>query len=120
MSTVAVATIVDTLARHRFRYQDEDELQRGLAAVLAREGFEVEREVRLNRRDRIDLIVGRVGVEVKVAGEASSLLRQVTRYVGSDRVDAVLVVTNRVRHLRLPPKINEKPVAVVALAAAGL
>src|SRR5258708_35581089 len=83
------APIIDVLATHRFSYATEDDLQRGLAAALAGAGFDVEREVRLDNRSRIDLLVGRVGVEVKVAGAATSVLRQLRRYALSDRVDGL-------------------------------
>jgi hypothetical protein len=36
----------------------------------------VEREVRLNARDRIDLLVDRVGIEVKVTGAWRDVERQ--------------------------------------------
>jgi hypothetical protein len=55
-----------------------------------------------------------------VAGRRDALRRQLERYAESDRVDVLVVVTNRVRHLRLPIEINGKLVIVVTLAAAGL
>jgi hypothetical protein len=112
--------IVAAIAEHRFRYADEDELQRGLAVALCGHGYLVEREVRLDARNRIDLFVEeRVAIEVKIAGTPDSVMRQVTRYAADDRVKAIVLVTSRTRH-RLPPEINGKPVRVVSLAAAGL
>lgn len=103
----------------RFRYVREDDLQEGLAEALRSEGFELEREVRLDARNRIDLLVGRVGVEVKVAGRPDAVLRQLERYAESDLVDAIMLVTSRVRH-RVPAELNGKPVTVVQLAGWGL
>lgn len=112
--------LVDAIRRRRFRYVDEDELQRGLAAALEADGFEIEREVILSPRDRIDILAGRVGIEVKVAGQAASVVRQLERYAESDRVDELVLVTSRVRHLAVPSEIGGKPVSVVAIAGGGL
>lgn len=114
MSLSALDQVVDVIRGHRFRYVDEDELQQGLAAALSAAGLRVEREVRLDARSRIDLLVERVGVEVKVGGPAAALERQVQRYAASDAVDAVVVVSSRVRHLRLPAELNGKPVEVLS------
>lgn len=114
-----VAVIVSSIQGHRFNYANEDQLQEGLAAMLAGEGFDVEREVRLSGRDRIDLLVGDVGIEVKVAGQAGRVLAQLTRYAEHDRIGALVLVTTRVSH-DAPPRINGKPVALVSLVSAGL
>lgn len=104
---------------HRFSYSDEDRLQEGLAAALSG-SFPVEREVRIDARSRIDLVAGRIGVEVKVAGTVAELQRQISRYLASDLLDGLVVVTTRVGHLALPIAIHGKPVAVVTLAGQGL
>ena len=117
---IQAAAVIRTIRGCRFRYADEDQLQEGLTAALRAAGFEPEREVILSPRDRIDLLVDRVGIETKVAGRRDALRRQLERYAESDRVDVLVVVTNRVRHLRLPIEINGKLVIVVTLAAAGL
>jgi hypothetical protein len=117
---VSVCTpIVDVLAARRFSYASEEDLQAGLAAALADTGFEVEREVRLDDRSRIDLVVGRVGVEVKVAGKPGSVLSQLRRYAASDRLDGLLLVTSAVRH-RLPDTVGGKPLSVFQIVGAGL
>jgi hypothetical protein len=109
--------LVDIIRAHRFGYADEDELQRGVAAALSSRGLSVEREVRLDSRNRVDLLVDRVGIEVKVkvGGSSAAVRRQVTRYAESDRLDAVLVVTSRLRHLQLPGEIAGKPVRTVSV-----
>jgi hypothetical protein len=107
--------VVDVIRGHRFAYVDEDELQRGIAAALTAHGMTVEREVRLDARSRLDLLVGRIGIEVKVGGSAGALCRQVTRYAESDRLDAIVAVTSRVRHLALPAEIAGKPVRAVSV-----
>jgi hypothetical protein len=120
----SVMDVVDAIARTirgcRFRYSSEDELQQGLAQALTEAGFGVEREVRLDSHSRLDLLVGRVAVEVKVAGPARGVRAQVDRYLLNDRLDGLVLVTSRVRHVTLPRESNGKPIVVVELAGVGL
>lgn len=111
--------LLTVLRGARYRYATEDELQQALAAALTGAGYTVEREVRLNSRDRIDLLVDRVGIEVKIAGERRTVERQLARYSESDLVDELVLVTTRARH-RPPAQLNWKPVHVVSLLGAGL
>jgi len=93
--------IIDVIRAGRFLWSNEAELQAALAEVLTGAGYPVEREVRLGDRDRIDLLVGRVGIEVKVAGWWRDVERQLNRYRESDGLDALILVTARAQHLRI-------------------
>lgn len=115
-----IVAIAAAVRGFRFRYASEDELQRGIAKALAGAGFVVEREVRLDGASRIDLLVDRVGIEVKVDGNARTVARQCARYLAHEPLDGLILVTNRVRHLRLPAEVNGKPIIVIELAGAGL
>lgn len=114
-----VTAIVEALEGYRFNFGNEDELQAGLAGALRNAGYEVEREVRLDGRSRIDLLVEGVGIEVKVKGKAADVLSQCERYAAQDRIEALVLVTTSARH-RLPHSINGKPVRVVSLGAGRL
>ena len=116
---MSAKAIADVLRRHRFNYSDEDQLQEGIAGALTAAGFEPEREVRLNGRSRIDLLVGRVGIEVKVAGKPGAVAGQLSRYASCEQIEGLVLVTSRVRH-RMPLEMEGKPVEVVQLAGAGL
>jgi hypothetical protein len=111
-----VRSIVDA---HRFRYTNEDELQEGLALALTRAGHQVEREVRLNDRDRIDLLVGTAGIEVKIAGQPGRVVEQLRRYAEHDRISELVLVTSRVRH-QAPGALNGKAVTVICIAGHSL
>lgn len=87
--------LVDLLESYRFSFRSERDLQDGVEGVLGAGGLEFEREVRLNARDRIDFMVGSIGLEVKIAGSATNLLRQLARYAEHERVDSLVVVTSR-------------------------
>jgi hypothetical protein len=114
-----IARVVGT---HRYHYADEYQLQDGVARALEKAGWTVWREFILTPRDRIDLLVSRdsshwFGVEVKVAGNAAKVAAQLRRYVADKRVEGVVLVTSRIRHLA--PRA-EKPIQVVCLAGQGL
>lgn len=111
-----VVDIVDCLRGVSFHYVDEDELQRGLSFVLTDAGYRVQREVALAPGERIDLMVGHVGIEVKIASTAATVHRQLKRYAATGLVDALILVTNRARHMTLDEiTIGSVPVTVVRL-----
>lgn len=116
----ALGRVVETLRSYRFSTADEDELQQAIADVLERAGLDPEREHRLGARDRIDLLVERVGIEVKVAGAARAVERQLARYAESDEIDALILVTSRARHITVPTSLNGKPVVVVSLVGGAV
>lgn len=114
-----VSSIAKVFSTAQFRYANEDQLQHGLELALQNAGLRPVREVRLTPRNRIDLMVERIGIEVKVAGTRRDVLAQITRYADSDQVDGLVLVTTNPRH-RMPEEINGKPVVVVSLTARGL
>lgn len=110
MDAVAAA-----LASVRMPAQPEEyDIHAAVARALSDAGLEFEHEYRLGPRRRIDFRVGRVGIEVKKGRPASSELRaQLQKYLESDALDAVIVVTQRVT--ALPVTIGGKPVRLVSL-----
>lgn len=110
--------ISNLLARLTFRYRDERELQAGIHCALEGAGYSPEREVVLAPGDRIDLLLRseKVGIEVKVGGNAETLFRQCERYARSTSVDGLIVLTNRAKHagyIAEMPHIGQKPFRVV-------
>jgi hypothetical protein len=103
--------------RLRYSYTHEIELHRGIGQVLADAGEVTDREVILGPRDRIDfLLPDGVGIEVKVAGQAGDVLRQLVRYAASPRVAGLLLVTTRRRHVQgLPTAVAGKPLCPLLL-----
>lgn len=102
-------TVAETIRAHRFRYSTEDELQAQVASLFPG----AEREVRLSPRDRIDIRVGDVGIECKVAGSVSDVIRQVHRYSKTPWLSGIVLVTNRVAHRNVPAAVKGLPVVVV-------
>jgi hypothetical protein len=107
--------LADLLARYRYTYQSEIDLQRLLAGTLTDAGFAAEREVRVAPRCRIDILVGRVGIEVKIDGSAEDAAWQLLRYAHSPLLDALVLATTCARHRTLPPVIAGTPLHVAYL-----
>lgn len=114
--------VVAALGERIYRAPRERELQDGIEIVLCENGFRVEREFRLNKRDRPDFLVnGCVAVEVKMRASGSAVLSQLARYATDRRVKALVVATPRLSSLSgMPAEILGVPVRVVALRGSGL
>ena len=117
--TDALSPIIDRVAAAlsavRMPAQPEEyDIHGAIAEALAAAGLEYEHEYRLGPRRRIDFRVGRIGIEVKKGRPASSALAaQLRKYLESDELDAVIVVTQRVT--RVPNAIDGKPVVLISL-----
>jgi hypothetical protein len=111
------AALVTLLRRHRFLFASESELQAGIADVLRAAGIPFGREVKIGERDRIDFLVGSVGVEVKINGSPENLIRQLHRYAQSPAISELLVVSSRCKLTGgLPETLSEKPIVALSLA----
>ena len=110
-----MAAIAAALSAVRMPAQPEEyDIHAAVAAALDAAGLVYEHEYRLGPRRRIDFRVSRVGIEVKKGRPASSALRaQLQKYLESDALDAVIVVTQRAT--RLPSTLCGKPVALLSL-----
>lgn len=113
-----VEGLVTALKKYRINYASESELQQGVAGVFEKEGYAFEREVFLSPGDRIDFIVGDIGIEVKTGGSLSALLRQLYRYAKYDSIKCLLVITSRNWLTQLPEKVREKPIQIINLGNA--
>lgn len=103
------------LHSHRYTWNNEAELHKHLAAVLTEAGHTVQREVTVAPRCRIDLVVDRTGIEVKVNGTPETVARQLQRYAHSDDLDALVLATTCVRHRVIPAELGGLPITVVNL-----
>ena len=65
--------------------------------------------------DRIDFLVGRIGIEVKTRHSRADVLRQLDRYAQSEMLDSLILVTTRAQHRDAPESIRGKPLALVYL-----
>lgn len=99
-------------------YSEEGALRDAIAGVL---GDAAVREAVVGPRERIDFLVGKMGIEVKVKGSRSEVTRQLFRYAECEGIDEILLVTTKMQHsLRMPSSMLGKPVAVIVLWGAML
>jgi hypothetical protein len=108
-----IEVIRSAVSAHRLRYVDERGLQDAVARALANAGVEARAEVVIAPGARIDFLVGRVGIEIKVDGAPAAVERQLRRYLRSDALDALVLITNRVRHARIASPASAKPISVL-------
>jgi hypothetical protein len=108
-------TIAKAIYESKFHFNEEKDLQRGIAQVLTQLKFEFKAEVPLTRGDRLDFLVGDVAIEVKVDSSTSSVTRQLWRYAKLPEVNHLILVTTRSKHKNMPDEMNGKPLYVVYL-----
>jgi hypothetical protein len=113
--------LVSTILAAPLSYANEAQLQAQLAATLAAAGYEVEREVVLDDGvSRIDLQVGRIGIEVKVKGSLPDIRRQLARYARDEGLDELILVTTRAAHHGIPTTLGGKPLTLCSLVGMRL
>lgn len=110
-----VQAILAALSSIRISAQPEEyEIHQAVAQVLDSAGIAYIHEHRLLPGRRIDFACGSVGIEVKKSRpDAARLRSQLERYLSQTSLTAMIVVLQR--PCRLPERICEKPVYVLAL-----
>jgi hypothetical protein len=93
--------VVAALTSVRYHVSQEGPLHDAIARVLASNGIEAEHEVKLGPRERIDFLVGDVGIEIKMRGTVSKIAAQLWRYAKSPRVRVLLLATTRASYVEL-------------------
>lgn len=92
----------------------EYDLHRLVAEALSQAGIAYEHEVKLAPHCRIDLLCGRIGIEMKRGKpEKTKLIQQLTRYAQCPQLDALILVVERTAVV--PPVLCGKPVRMVCL-----
>lgn len=114
-----VLAISEALSSRRYRYASEVELHQALSTVLTGASIDHEREV-AGPGGRIDMLAGRVGIEVKVKGSADAARRQLSRYADSGRFDQLLLVTTRPAHGVIAGRWAAVPVHVLTIGGLSL
>lgn len=116
MSNLDVEQVVAELRKRRFRFTCEKDLQDGLEEVFVALGIEYERESRLSPKDKVDfLLLGEVGLEVKIQDSLTSVTRQLHRYSQHDKLKSLILVTCRAAHRGVPEQMNNKVLELVYL-----
>lgn len=112
---MTTSTITEAINSHKYRFTCEVELQDGLELVFKKAKLAYIREAMLTDKDRIDFLIGNVGVEVKIGGSLADVTRQLHRYAQLSCIESLVLVTSKLRLSGLPDTINDKPLVVVSL-----
>ena len=92
----------------------EEELHAQVTRAIEESGLELQHEVRLAPRCRIDFMCDGVGIEIKKSRpDRAKLMAQLTRYAACEQVQALVVAAPR--GVNLPREIGGKRVIMVAL-----
>lgn len=97
--------LIELLKQWKLRTTTEKTLQDDIATVLAGENIEFTREHRLTTIDVIDFRVGKVGIECKIAGAKTTVLRQLIRYASFPDVEEIILVTTKSSHRELDGEV---------------
>ena len=116
MSEVSLAAFVELVKTYRYSVASEDSFQRGVEQVLHRNDIPFLREYPLGPEfGRIDFYLPRqkLGIELKVKGSPSQVLRQLHRYAQSPDVDALILLTARAGLSFPPMRMNGREIFTV-------
>lgn len=92
----------------------EYDLHALISAALENAGINAQHEVSIGPRARIDFLAGNVGIEVKKGKpDKKALLNQLSRYLESDRLSSILVVSQK--NVLLPKRIGAKEIRLLSL-----
>lgn len=113
--------ILASIERCRFRFNDEKELQAGIALALDMAGITYQREKVLSPEDRPDfLVAGHIALEIKIKGSVAQALRQINRYTAHPEISTVLLVGTPGWLSRIPAAMGGKPVFSLRLTGSLL
>lgn len=104
--------IAEILARYRFAFNSERDLQDGIARAFETAGLSFHREAPLSAEDTPDFLCDDVAVEVKVKGSVADVTRQLHRYAQHAEVSSIILVTTKAAHTRVARVMNNKPIHV--------
>lgn len=115
-----VSNIFETFKAKRFDLTDEKRLQGEIFLALQSriQSDTVQKEYTLDDKNRIDFLIGSVGIEVKIKGSKRDIYKQCERYCGFDTIKELVLVTNK--SMGLPGKINGKDCFIIKLGMAWL
>ena len=107
------------LWRWRLPLENEKDTQQRFADLLTEHTIPFEREALIAGGKRIDfLLADGTGIEIKLAGSAKSIYRQLEGYSAEPRIERLVLLTAKA--MALPPLIGGKRARVINLGRAWL
>lgn len=113
------ARIVALIENTRINVSTEASAHAAISAALTTGNIDHTCEVRLTDKERIDIMAGTVGIEIKVKGSRNDIYRQLQRYAALPEVDALILVT-AMGFPRTLNTIDTVPFAVASLSRGWL
>lgn len=110
--------IATTIGRARVNLTTEEAAHRAISKALTDAGIEHTNEARLTPSERIDILSGAVGVEIKVGHRRRDIWRQLERYAALSDISALVLATGTAF-----PDVSEvggKPLVVADLSKGWL
>lgn len=112
--------IAELIHHAKFTYRNEVDLHRGLNALFVMAGLRVTPEAVLAAGERIDFIIGPIGIEVKIKGSTPQVLAQLQRYADTGKVRKLILVTSRAKHRSLAGTVLTGPTRQIPVTLARL
>lgn len=106
-------TLIDLIQSFQIPFGSEQQMQDTIERILKAESIKFSREHVFSPRDRIDFLVGRIGLECKTAGSPSKVLGQLLRYAERPEIDGLLLVTSRHTHAFDVRELGNKPFRMI-------
>jgi hypothetical protein len=113
---LSLPDLVKLLKAYRYSVGSEDSFQESLEQVLVRHGITFLREHQLGPEyGRIDFYLPdrKLGIELKVKGSPSQVLRQLHRYAQCPDIAVLILLTARARLAHAPANINGRQLFAV-------
>lgn len=113
-----VAGLKKLLGNQAYSITEERLVQDKIEEVLNTNKIEYTREAKLTKQDRVDFLVGTIGIEVKLKTPLTQVVRQLHRYAQSENIEELLLVTTSPQLQTVPKEFNGKPISVLLLITA--
>lgn len=108
-----VDELVELIQSFRIPFGTEAAMQDTIERILKSEGIKYSREHVFSPRDRIDFLIGRIGIECKVDSSKAVVAAQLLRYAERPEVDALILVTSRHTHAFSQVELGGKQFKVI-------
>lgn len=101
--------LIELLRSYQIPFGNEAAMQEGIEQILKAEGVKYSREHVFGPRDRIDFLIGRIGLECKVDSSKAVVAAQLLRYAERPEIDGLILVTSRHTHAFPQTELGGKP-----------
>jgi len=109
---VTAETIANLINGYSFNFCSEKDWQDAIDAVFTVNRIPFEREVEISGKERIDFMVGDIGLEIKIGFAYAAVIRQLSRYALNERIGELILLTSRSQH-QMPATMHGKKLTTI-------